>query len=185
MRKPSIGTLLIAGLSMGTLGCDAIVRGTQDITLTIKLVDGGALAADARVRCAPWSHCPAGGPSTIAQSEYVDRHASDWAPIDRDGSGTVRLRTLSGYGGFPYFLLPPLTIPSRPRDEVTGVEHLFQIESNGSNEVLAVVVEPGAAVRGDRFVLAVDGIGEPQPLPRTARHSCTGGQAAGGTRAGR
>lgn len=159
MTESSICTLVIAGLSVWGFGCDAAVRGTQDITLTVKRVNGGTPASGARVRCAPASIRCAGGPS-----ETIARYGSEVVTTATDGGATIRLHTASACGGRVLLLSPP-KVPSRPRDEVTGKEYLFEIADETAREILTLSVERGATVKGARFLLAIATIGEPQPLP--------------------
>lgn len=154
----------VLGICLGLAGCDAAVRGTQLITVSVAKPPGNTPVSGASIRCAPNNPCRAGASQTTPQGEYIAEFASEPVTTDDSGRANATLRVCSAYGSVYHTLLPFLEVPSTPRDEVSGLEYLFKVEDTTGTEFLTVLMKQGETVEGERFKLTVDTIGKPVRL---------------------
>ncbi len=143
---------------VGPVGCDYARQGSQRVEIVVTRLASGLPVANAAVTCAP-TKCQ--GPSNLYElsvERYLDGFTDKIQVTDSSGKAVFPLDVCTIRGGLLVWLwLDPI----RLEDTITGETYFFRIEE-GARETLTVRMVPGESVKGERFVLVLDGIGPPK-----------------------
>jgi len=160
--------ILLALFTIGTLlpmvhGCDAAIRGTQTVLITVTDAQSHRPLKDVYVQCAPATWGPAPEEATPGSMEgYVERSATAEGTTGDDGRVALRVAVTSAYGSVYHSMFRFLRTPSVPRDEVSGRAFAFLLTCGGNRELLTVKMDKGGKVAGTVFEFIVEEISAPQ-----------------------